>query len=341
MEHILKSRYTISEKVSENPFSVTYRGVFIGTEKPVIIKIYKRGTLNSSLIRSMKHRVRELSLIDHHSNAKVHDGDYGWQGFYYVREHIDGLSIQDLLSRGEKIGVEKGVAIADQVLEVLAQAHARGIVHAALKPSNIFLDSQGLVKVADFVVEGEIKEAMPQKVLEVMENAKYTPPEEVAGQAATPAADIYALGLILYEMVMGKPSWAEAGLVGNIKKLSSQPVFSKEAFGSLPRFLAEIIIKATQPDPRLRFATADEFRESLERKTVISQPTGREELVTIFENIVTQYGSEDVDKESEELEDVGRLRLRWNKEKHRMWLLAVLIGSSVVLGIVYAFLFGR
>lgn len=176
MDQLLKSKYRTGQKLSENPFSVTYRGFIIGSEKPVIIKIYKRGTLNSSLIKSMKQRVRDFSIISHHGAAKLLDGDYGWQGFYYVREYIDGVSVQALLDRGERIGAEKAAAIADQVLETLEITHAKGIVHGALKPSNIFIDNQGLVKLVDFVVEGEIKNAMPQRVHEILENAKYASP---------------------------------------------------------------------------------------------------------------------------------------------------------------------
>lgn len=340
MEHILKSRYKIGEKISENPFSVTYRGFFIGTDKPVIIKIYKRGTLNSALIRDMKQKVRELSLINHHGIAKLLDGDYGWQGFYYVREFIEGQSVQGILNEGG-IGIEKGCAIADQVLATLEAAHAKGIVHAALKPANIFIDKQGLVKLTDFVIEGEIKGAMPQKVLEIMEDARYASPEELEGKSVSPVSDLFSLGLILFEMVSGKAALAEVGLAANIWKLKSPSLLTKEALSGLPRYLGEIIIKALQKDPWLRFASAAEFRESLERKNLIQKTSGAEEFVAIYENVVTQYGGEEIDRGSEELQDIGRIRLRWSKEKHRNWILAIILGVAVALGILYAFFFGR
>ena len=341
MEHILKSRYKIGEKISENPFSVTYRGFFIGTDKPVIIKIYKRGTLNSALIRDMKQKVRELSLINHHGVAKLLDGDYGWQGFYYVREFIEGQSVQGILNKGEGIEIEKACAIVDQVLATLEATHAKGIVHAALKPANIFIDKQGLVKLTDFVIEGEIKGSMPQKVIEIMEDARYASPEELEGKSVSPVSDLFSLGLILFEMVSGKAALAEVGLAANIWKLKSPSLLTKEALSGLPRYLGEIIIKALQKDPLLRFTSATEFRESLERKSLIQKPLGGEEFVAIYESVVTQYGGEGIDKESEELQDIGRIRLRWSKEKHRNWILAIILGVAVALGILYAFFFGR
>lgn len=341
MEHILKSRYKVGEKISENPFSVTYRGNFIGTEKPVVIKIYKRGTLNSGLIREMKQKVREFALFGHHGIAKLLDGDYGWQGFYYVREYIEGQSLQELFAKGEKIGIEKGSDIADQVLAVLAEAHERKIVHGALKPANIFIDSQGLVRVTDFVIEGEIKESLQQKVAEVMANARYASPEELAGRPATQASDTYSLGMILFEMAAGKPFPVHDGLAGNIRKLKGESLLGKNELAPLPRYLAEIILKALQPEPLFRFASAVNFRASLEQKNLIEPPRENEEYIRMFENLVTEYGGEDISQESEALEDVGRFQLRWGKEKQRNRLLAAVIAAAVVMGLLYAFLFGR
>lgn len=342
MEHILKSRYRIGEKISENPFSVSYQGFFIGTEKPVIVKIYKRGTLNSALIKGMKQKVKVFSLFAHHGIARLLDGDYGWQGFYYVREFIEGQSLQELLDRGEKIGPERGCVVADQVLAVLEEAHANGIVHGSLKPSNIIIDNQGLVKLTDFVIEGEIKESMLPKVLEIMQNARYASPEELEGKPATTASDIYSLGMILYEMATGKLAPVVSGLTGNIQKLKSPLLMSNEEVSSLPRYLGEVILAAVQKDPLLRLSSASEFRQGLEKKCLVRKSSRNEELVQVFENIVTEYGGEEIgDKEGEILQDVGKFRIRWNKEKHRNWVLAVVVASSVVLGLLYAFLSGR
>ena len=94
MERFLKSRYRIGEPLGENPFSVTYKGYLIGTEVPVVIKIYKRAALNSPLINKLRPKVTKIISLDHRNIARVIDGDYGWQGFYFVREFIEGEDLE-------------------------------------------------------------------------------------------------------------------------------------------------------------------------------------------------------------------------------------------------------
>ncbi|MFA4843678.1 MAG: serine/threonine-protein kinase [Candidatus Margulisiibacteriota bacterium] len=341
MDQLLKSKYRIGQKLAENPFSVTYQGFFIGTDKPVIVKIYKRGTLNSTLIKSMKQRVLGFSIVNHQGLTKLYDGDYGWQGFYYVREYVDGPSLADLLAQGEKFDAAKATVIIEQALAALAAAHARGVVHGSLKPTNIFIDRQGIVKLTDFVVEGELKAALPQKILELMANGRYASPEELAGLPVTPATDLFALGLVLYELLTGRPAVTELGLGGGVRKLRGPVKLPPETAASWPLYLREIVTCALRPDPLQRFASADEFRAALEGRRLPRRGAADDELVKIFESVVTQYGGEELDSRSEVLEEVGQIKLRWGKEKHRNWILAVVTLSFVVLGIIYAYFLGR
>jgi serine/threonine protein kinase len=163
MERFLKSRYKIGEPLGETPFSATYKGFYLGTQKPVVIKIYKRGILNNRLIKSMRNRLKILLAFFHPSIAKLIDGDYGWQGFYFVREFIEGKSVGEILKENRTFTLEDALNIGIEVCKVLKFCHQNNMVHGALNPNNIFIDQQGIVKVTDFVVEGEIKESNEQK----------------------------------------------------------------------------------------------------------------------------------------------------------------------------------
>ena len=337
----MKSRYKIGDKISENPFSVTYQGSFLDTDKPVIIKIYKRGTLNSGLIKRMKQKVRELSLINYHGIAKLVDGDYGWQGFYYVREYVKGSSLAEILESNQEIGLDKAATIVEEACSALSAAHARGIIHGELKPSNILIDSKGVLKLADFVIEGEIKDAMPQKAISVLAEGTYASPEELLGKPAGPSSDIYALGIILYEMLCPKENLNKKEVFNKFNKLKTPCLVKRDTVAFLPRYLQDILIKALQRDPLLRFSNIAQFKESLEKKALVADSNPTEELVAVFENTVSRYGEDEIEKESESLKDLGRVRIRWAKEKHRNWILAAILAAAVFSGLFYAFLFGR
>jgi eukaryotic-like serine/threonine-protein kinase len=339
MDQLLKSKYRIGKKMAENPFSITYQGWLMGTDKPVVIKIYKRGTLSAPLIKSMKQKVRDFSLISHHGIAKLIDGDYGWQGFYYVREFIDGQTLRELLEKNGKFAPDTASDIVGQVLSALGVVHAKGIVHAALKPSNIMIDTQGLVKLTDFVIESGVREAMPQKAVEILDDAQYAAPEELEGKSLTPAADFYSLGLIFSELVTGQPLLTGTPLQKSAQKLKQNLSLTKEAAAALPRHLVEILGKTLQKDPLQRFATAAEFQESLTAKGLARRTAENEELVRLYESVVTQYGGEDVSREGETPQEIGQLH--WGKEKHRSWILTVFLVVAIVLGMLYAFFLGR
>jgi serine/threonine-protein kinase len=336
VDRLLKSKYRIGEQISENPFSVTYRGFFVGTDKPVVVKIYKRGTLNSSIINRMKQKVKALSLMSYYGIAKLIDGDYGWQGFYYVREYIEGESLRELLKREPNIGLDKILTIIEETSRTLEFAHSKGIIHGALKPNNIFIDKQGMVKVADFVVEGEIKEAMPQKALTIMDDGKYLSPEEIAGHPAASLSDLYALGMIFFEAITRQPLLREGGLRGGLQKVKTASVINREALKEYPRYLQDILSKALQTDPLNRFASMADFRESIENRGLLIKNDPAEEYATVFDNTVTRYGEDTPPERPEELEDLGRMKIRWGNEKHRMWLLALILGLAFVSGILYS-----
>lgn len=341
MERFLKSRYRIGDKISESPFCVTYQGSFLSSSKAVVIKIYKRGSLNSSLINRMKHKVKDLTQLNHHGIAKLVDGDYGWQGFYYVREYIEGKSLAELMNEGQKFGTERAQAVAEEICRALEPAHQLGIVHGALKPTNIFLDRQGIVKLTDFVIEGEIKQAMPQKVLSLLEDSHYMAPEELAGRTAEPASDIYSLGLVLLELLVGRPDLVAAGLIGGLQKLRQDAWIGQDLVGGLPKYLQVVLGKALQPDPLRRFSNVRQLRESLEHKAIMTTKPAYEEYAIIFENTVTQYGADEAPREMPQLDQSGQPLSRQVPEKKRNWLLAVILFLALVSGLVYAFMFGR
>lgn len=314
MERFLKSKFKIGNKISENPFSLTYRGTTLSGEQEVVIKIYKRGSLNSTLIKVMKKKVRALQDLIHPGIARLYDGDYGWQGFYYVREYIKGPSLRDLLISQKRFEPYEAEKIMLSICEALKAAHAKGVIHGALKPENIFFENESY-KLADFVIEGEVKEALPQKALYVLEHSTYLSPEEIEGISAGVSSDVYSAGLLLYEMLSGSPPF-KVGNSSPMLKLKGK----YEPLSSIPKYLEEILFQALERDPLLRFRKISDLSESLNKKGVVK-------------------GEKDLDLPVINLEDSPQPEeSHEKKEKKRSFFLLILILLAFLSGIIYTFI---
>ena len=274
MERFLKSRYRIGKKISENPYTITYLGSYLSGDKQIIIKIYKRATLNSSLIKEIRQKIKAFSLVHHHGIARIVDGDYGWQGFYYVREYVEGKSLREILKMVRTVDSNKASQIISDICEALEVAHKNGVIHGSISPENIIVSSQKIVKLTDFVVEGQIKESLPQKATHLTNKSAYLSPEEIIGESATPSSDIYATGLVFYEMLCGQLPFEDdekAGLTTALSKLREQPTPLTTHNAAIPKILNDIIMKALERDPLLRFASINELAQSLNNKSIITK----------------------------------------------------------------------
>ena len=206
----------------------------------------------------MKQKVKTLMENIHPKIIPLLDGDYGWQGFYYVRPFAAGQSLEEFI-RNKSLDLAQAEEIAIQICDALSAAHKKGIVHGALKPSNIIIDREG-VKLVDFVIEGEVKESLPQKVAAILDNSENLSSEELAGGSATTSSDIFGTGALLYEMLtFKKPFSSQLNRLKGIITPNS----------SIPKHLLDIIQKALEPDPLLRYKNISLLVESLKRKTII------------------------------------------------------------------------
>lgn len=273
MERLLKSRYKIKERIGEGPFSITYRGAYLEKDDPLIIKIYKRSVLSSPLIKVVKRKVRELCQMTHLNLARVIDGDYGWQGFYFVREYVDGQNLAELLRQAHKVPVDRMLEIVYGICAGLAAAHSKGIVHGALNPNNVFIDKNGTVKLTDLIIVPEMRGSVKERAEMAYHNSSYLSPEEIGGGLGSARSDIYSVALLAHEMLSGKnPFSASTGLHSALMILNAQP----EKLVDVPRYLEEVLSRALEKDPMFRFRTINGFEASLRSKTVIEEEAARD-----------------------------------------------------------------
>ena len=183
---------------------------------------------------------------------------------YIVMELVDGTTLARLLKAQGPLAVAKAVDVAVQVADALACAHAHGVVHRDVKPANILLRVDGHVKVADFGIAKAGAGNDLTRTGVVMGTAKYLSPEQVSGHPADAGSDIYALGIVLYEMLCGSPPFVgDTELSTAVARLTAAPGSLRDRRQDIPRSLEAVVLRSLARDPVARFQTAEEFRSGL------------------------------------------------------------------------------
>jgi serine/threonine protein kinase len=330
MERLLKSRYRIKEKMGEGPFSITYHGTFLEKDDPLVIKIYKRSVLSSQLIKSVKRKVKTLCGISHQNIARVIDGDYGWQGFYFVREYVSGSTLTDVLGAG-KLELNRAINIIDGILSGLSACHKQGIIHGALNPNNVIIAEGDVVKLADFVIVGEMRGSMNERAEMTYFSSSFMTPEEIRGEVLSEHSDIYFAGLLLYVMLSGVDPFAgKTNLETSLKILREMPSILTTFRGDVPSYIEDVISRALEKDPLMRFKSIEGLISSLKNKRVVEEAKLPENLLDIsLDNMIDSVVSE-VETAPKEKKFPGKRRLSFR------FALVFLVVLAAVFGLAYA-----
>lgn len=280
MDKILKSKYKILDKISETYSNVVYRGIHVDSNIPLLIRIYKRDYLNSNLIKQLKKEVSSLSKLINPMIPRLLDGDYGWQGFYFIREFASGTNIDEIK---KPVPIEKAHSIAKGVLDALSFAHSLGIVHGHLSSHNIFIENESDIKVADFCIKTLLSRTFDKKAATILkDNMDFTSPEEILGKKPSIQSDIYNFGLLLYLMLSGHlPFNGKNSVDLAINQIKNIPPAPSSINPKIPRYMDDIILKCLEKDPLLRFQNVNILLESLSQKAIVCEKTVEFEMPEI------------------------------------------------------------
>jgi hypothetical protein len=186
-----------------------------------------------------------------------------------VMELVRGRTLRQLLDEDGALPLRRAVDIAAQVADALDHAHANGLIHRDVKPGNILLAGDGRVLVADFGIAKAMEASTAGDLTEVGQvvgTAKYLSPEQVEGAPVTGRSDVYSLGIVLYEMLCGRPPFAgETSTATAVARLTTQPLRPRQVRAGIPRALEDITLRAMARRPEDRFATAGDLRTALEQ----------------------------------------------------------------------------
>jgi beta-lactam-binding protein with PASTA domain len=273
---LLDGRYLLGSVIARGGMSVVYRGVDTRLDRPVAVKVMEPRLAADPAFRTRVEReARTAARIDHPAVVDVFDHgidhrvDPDGPLVFLVMELVDGGTLRDVLRARGALGVPAAFAVMDGVLSGLAEAHRLGMVHRDVKPENVLISTEHELKVADFGLVTAAAQAGQSHAGVIMGTAAYLSPEQVATGAADSRSDVYAAGVLLYELLTGAPPYSgDTALSVAYRHVNSDVPPPSLIAGDVPPELDELVVRATRRDPAARPADAAAMLAELRRLAV-------------------------------------------------------------------------
>jgi serine/threonine-protein kinase len=219
---------------------------------------------DQAFARRFRREARAAAALNHPNVVAVYDTGEDHEGHYIVMEHVDGRTLADVLREEGPLPPDRAARIGQEVCRGLAAAHGQGLVHRDVKPANILITTEGIVKVADFGIARATAEDRTTAAGTLLGTASYLAPEQALGEGVDARTDLYALGCVLYELVTGRPPFqGESPMATAAMHVQREPVPPREHRPDVPRALEETILRAMAKDPDDRFQDAEAMAGAL------------------------------------------------------------------------------
>ncbi|MFI5089502.1 MAG: serine/threonine-protein kinase [Terriglobales bacterium] len=259
--------YRIDALVARSGMASIFRATDLLTGRQVAIKVPHPEMESDPVFFERFQREQEIGAkLDHPGVMKVFtDGDRS--RVYMVMEWVDGRLLRQVLNEQRKFPVERALRIALAICDTLAYIHTHGVVHRDLKPENIMVDAEDRIKLIDFGIAANVgsRRITFAKLSQTMGTPDYISPEQVRGKRGDARSDLYALGVMLYEMLTGKvPFTGPNAFVIMNDRLLNNPIPPRQIDPAISPQLQEIIYRALEREPKNRYASAREFARDLE-----------------------------------------------------------------------------
>ena len=257
----LDGRYEIMEVIGVGGMAVVYKAFDNIDHRIVAVKILKSEYLaNEEFKRRFRNESKAVAVLSHPNIVKVFDVSFGDAIQYIVMEYVEGITLKNYITQQGVVDQREALYFITQILRALKHAHDKGIVHRDIKPQNILLISDGTIKVTDFGIARISENATRTMTDGAIGSVHYISPEQAKGSLTDLRTDLYATGVILYEMLTGKlPFQSDNAVSVALMQLQNDPVKPREINSSIPEGLEEIIIHAMQKTPADRYQSANEM----------------------------------------------------------------------------------
>jgi eukaryotic-like serine/threonine-protein kinase len=267
------NRYQVLEKLGEGGMGRVYKALDLELDRAVALKtIRAEKGRGPEVLKRFKQELVLARKITHKNVVRIYDlGEAEGGVKFFTMELVEGKSLRDLLNEKKTTPTKEAISFMKQMLSGLAEAHSQGVVHRDLKPQNIMVDESGVLRIMDFGIARTADTATLTSSGEMVGTPDYISPEQVKGETANAQSDLYAIGIILYELLTGVvPFKGDTAIAKVVARLQVKPAPPRALNPQIPAYLERIILKLMEVDPDLRYKTADEVLQDLEREQVDS-----------------------------------------------------------------------
>ncbi|MDK2586152.1 Stk1 family PASTA domain-containing Ser/Thr kinase [Romboutsia sedimentorum] len=266
-ETVLGNRYEIIRKVGDGGMAFVYEAKDRLLNRTVAVKVLRPEFVDDEeFLGKFKREAEAVASLSHPNIVNVYDVGEDGKVHYIVMEFIDGQNLKEIIKNEGTLDEYTALDITKQIAMALSSAHKKGIVHRDIKPHNILISNEGrIVKVADFGIAKAVSNSTMTNIGSIIGSVHYFSPEQAKGKFVTSNADLYSLGIVLYEMLIGKvPFRGDSPISIALQHINDEIEFTPEEKISIPQSVRTIIKKLTEKSSVNRYQTAEEVIEDIE-----------------------------------------------------------------------------
>jgi len=261
-ETLLNDRYRLIAQQGSGGMAVIYKATDLALGRTVAVKILRPSlTSDPEFLKRFRQEARNVANLSHPNIVTVHDVGQDGNTHYIVMEYIDGEDLKRLIRAGAPFSIDRALSIAIKICAGVGYAHRAGLVHADVKPQNVLVTENDKVKVTDFGIAQALSVTQPlERQRIVWGSPHYFSPEQAQGEPPTPASDVYAIGIVLFEMLTGRLPFVGADQQElALAHIRETPPHASDLNPNVPVHLDRILDKVLSKEPGSRYRTADQL----------------------------------------------------------------------------------
>ena len=266
---VLGDRYQLQDPIGRGGMATIYRARDLRMDRPVAVKVLREVySTDPKFVRRFQVEAKAASALQHPNIVQVFDYGQTDGNYFIVMELVEGTDLRRYLRSRGVLDVDRAIIIAHDVALGLGAAHRRDIVHRDVKPQNILVGRGGSIKLTDFGIASVYKDINAERLTTTgmtLGTVQYYAPEQAQGEIVSPAADVYALGIVMYEMLTGHPPFdGDSPVAVAMQHIQDVPTPPSQANPNLPPSLEEIILRCLEKVPEMRFRDGSQLARALE-----------------------------------------------------------------------------